>query len=110
MFVAVRAIAPVAANAAEERRDDVADALRDQLGVGVVPRAGHAVGDDRAEQRLDRAEHRDRERRAGISSRRSVEARAERLRRRARAASTASAKRGGSARDAARDAAVRRRT
>ena len=34
-------------DAAEERRDEVADAEREQLGVGIVPRAGHAVGDHR---------------------------------------------------------------
>ena len=49
---------------AEQRRDDVRDALTDQLLIGVVPRARHAVRDHRRQQRLDRAEHRDRERRA----------------------------------------------
>ena len=63
-LVAVRAIAPGGRDAAEQRRRDVGDALRDQLHVGAVPPADHAVGDDRGEQRLDRAEQRDRERRA----------------------------------------------
>ena len=49
--------------AAEQRRDDVRDALPDQLLIGVVTRARHAVGDHGRQQRLDRAEHRDRERR-----------------------------------------------
>ena len=49
--------------AAEQRRDDVGDALPDQLLIGVVARARHAVGDDGRQQRLDRAEHRDGERR-----------------------------------------------
>ena len=61
MLVAVRASAPVAAMPPKNGRDDVADAERDELRVGIVLGAGHAVGDDRGEQRLDRAEHRDRE-------------------------------------------------
>ena len=49
--------------AAEQRRHNVRDALPDQFLVRVVARARHAVGDDRGQQRLDRAQHRDRERR-----------------------------------------------
>ena len=49
--------------AAKQRRDDVGDALREQLGVGVVPIAAHAIGDHGRQQRLDRAEHRHRHRR-----------------------------------------------
>ena len=45
--------------AAEHRRDDVGDALGDELDVRIVPIAAHAIGDDRRHQRLDRAEHRD---------------------------------------------------
>ena len=41
----------------EERRGDVGDALRDQLDVGVVAVAGHAVRDDGGEQAFDRAKH-----------------------------------------------------
>ena len=48
---------------AEERADDIADAQRDQLGVWIVTPAAHAVGDNRRHERLDRSEHRDRERR-----------------------------------------------
>ena len=39
--------------------DDVGDAEREQLGVGIVPRARHAVGDDGRQQRLDAAQHGD---------------------------------------------------
>ena len=75
-------------DAAEERGDDVADAQREQLGVRIVPRARHAVGDHRREQRLDRAEHRDRERRGEqLAERRERSGRAGR--RRAPAASRA---------------------
>ena len=63
MLVAVRASAPVAAIPPKNGRDDVADAEADELRVRVVLGAGHAVGDDGREQRLDRAEHRDGERR-----------------------------------------------
>ena len=63
-FVAVRAIAPVAANPPKQRRGEVGDALTDQLLVRIVPRAGHAVRDDGRQQRFDRAEHGDREGRA----------------------------------------------
>ena len=50
-------------DAAEQRRDQIADALTEQFGVGIVLAAGHAVGDHRAEQRFDGAEHGDGERR-----------------------------------------------
>ena len=63
MFVAVRASAPVAAMPPKNGHTMLRDAERDQLGVRIVLGAGHAVGDDRGQQRLDRAEHRDRERR-----------------------------------------------
>ena len=49
---------------AEDRRHDVGDALRDELDVRVVPVAAHAIGDDGRHQRLDGAEHGDRQRRA----------------------------------------------
>ena len=48
---------------AEQRGQDVGDALPDQLLVRIMPGARHAVGDDRGQQRLDGAEQRDRERR-----------------------------------------------
>ena len=48
--------------AAEDRRQHVREALPDQLLVRVMARARHAVGDDGRQQRLDRAEQRDRER------------------------------------------------
>ena len=57
---------------AEQRRGDVGDALRDQLDVRVVPVAAHPVGDHRRHQRLDRAEHRDREGRRRAAPRISV--------------------------------------
>ena len=41
--------------AAEQRRDDVGRALADEFLVGIVTRAGHAVGDHGGEQRLDGA-------------------------------------------------------
>ena len=47
------------ADAAEQRRADIGEALRHQLAVGAVAAAGHAVGDDRREQRFDRAEQRE---------------------------------------------------
>ena len=50
-------------DAAEERRRDVGDALRDELDVGLVAAADHAVGDDGGEQRLDGGEQGDRDRR-----------------------------------------------
>ena len=49
------------ADAAEQRRRDVRDALRDQLAIRAVAPAGHAVGHDGREQRLDRAEQRERD-------------------------------------------------
>ena len=63
MLVAVRAIAPGGRDAAEERRDDVGDALRHQLLVGIVAVVDLRVGDARGQQRLDRAEQGDRDRR-----------------------------------------------
>ena len=60
-LVAVRAMRAGRGNAAEERATQVGDALRHQLHVRAVPAADHAVGNDGGEQRLDRAEHRDRE-------------------------------------------------
>ena len=45
-------------NAAEERRGDVGDSLRDQFDVGVVTVAGHAVGDDRGEHAFKRGQQR----------------------------------------------------
>ena len=47
------------ADAAEERRGDIGEALRHQLAVRAVPPSGHAVGDDGREQRFDRAEQRE---------------------------------------------------
>ena len=48
-------------NAAEERRANVGDSLRDQLHVGVVVIAAHAVGDHGGEQAFNGGEQRDRE-------------------------------------------------
>ena len=62
-FVAVRAMAPVTGMPPTSGDDQVGDALRQQLGVRVVPVAGHRVGDDRREQALDGGQERDRERR-----------------------------------------------
>ncbi|MPN60503.1 hypothetical protein SDC9_208231 [bioreactor metagenome] len=50
-------------HAAEERRDEVGNALRHQLLVRVVAVIDHAVGHARAQQRLDRAQQRQRDRR-----------------------------------------------
>ena len=47
------------ADAAEQRRADVGEALRHQFAVGAVPPAGHAVGDDGGQQRFDRAQQRE---------------------------------------------------
>ena len=63
MLVAVRAMAPVAAKPPAQRRQHVGDALPDQFLIGIVARSGHAIGDGRRQQRLDRAEQGDRERR-----------------------------------------------
>lgn len=52
-FAAVRAMAPVARNAAEEHRRDVADALGHQLVVGTVVGADHGVGHHAGQKRLD---------------------------------------------------------
>ena len=60
-LVAVRAMVPVTQKPPKSARADVGDALGDQLGVRAVPPAGHAVGDHRREQRLDRAEQREAE-------------------------------------------------
>ncbi len=49
-------------DAPEERGHDVSDPQRQQLGVGVVAGAGHAVGDHGRQQRLDSAQHGHRER------------------------------------------------
>ena len=50
-------------DAAEERADDVGDALRHEFLVGIVPVVNHAVGHHRAEQRFDRRQQRDGHRR-----------------------------------------------
>jgi hypothetical protein len=68
MFVAVRAMAPVAGSPPKIGGRDVGDSLRDQLDVRVVAVAGHPVGDDGRHQRLDGAQHRDRERRPARAS------------------------------------------
>ena len=47
------------ADAAEQRRADVGDALRHQLAIGAVAAPGHAVGDHRRQQRFDGAEQRE---------------------------------------------------
>ena len=87
-------------NAAEERRDDVGDALRHQLLVGIVAVVDLRVGHARGQQRFDGAEQRDRDRRrdqvaqrrqrdrrasanAGSACGNAAEARADRLARRA---------------------------
>lgn len=44
---------------AKKGRDDVAQALPHQLGIGIVARARHAVGDHGAQQRFQRAQHGD---------------------------------------------------
>ena len=44
---------------AEERGDNVGDALRNQFHVGIVSVAAHAVGDDGGHQGFDGAEQRD---------------------------------------------------
>ena len=63
MLVAVRASAPVAGKPAKQRRHDVGHALREELGVGIVAIAAHAIGHHRRQQRFDRAEHGHRHRR-----------------------------------------------
>ena len=50
-------------NAAEERRDDIGDALRHELLVGVVAVVDLRIGDARGQQGLDRAQECDRDRR-----------------------------------------------
>ena len=59
MLVAVRAIAPGRCEPAENWREDVGRTLADQFLVGIVAGAGHAIGDDGSQQRLDRAEKSD---------------------------------------------------
>ena len=49
------------ADAAEQARGDVGDALGDELAVRAMPAARHAVGDDGRQQRLDGAEQRERD-------------------------------------------------
>ena len=63
MLVAVRAIAPVAGMPPKSGDAMLATPCADQLHVRAVAAADHAVGHHRREQRLDRAEQRDRERR-----------------------------------------------
>ena len=58
-LVAVRAIVPVTQMPPNSAEAMLADALRDQLAVGAVPAAGHAVGDHGREQALDAAEQRE---------------------------------------------------
>ena len=95
MLVAVRAMAPVAAMPPKNGREEVADAVRHQLGVGVVLGAGHAVGDDRRQQRLDGAEHGDGEGARAASSRMQLEGEHQRLAVGAGEASTGSSGSGG---------------
>ena len=45
-------------NAAEKRRSDVGDSLRDKLDVGIVTVAGHAVSDDSGEHAFKRGQQR----------------------------------------------------
>ena len=47
------------ADAAKQRRHDIGDALGDQFAVGAMAAAGHAIGDDGREQRLDGPEQRE---------------------------------------------------
>ena len=54
ILVAVRAMAPVAGNAAEQGRDNVGNALRDELDVGVVAVAASCRRQTTAENRLSR--------------------------------------------------------
>ena len=51
------------ADAAEQGRGDVGDALRHQFGIRAMTASGHAVGDDRRQQAFDTAQQRERERR-----------------------------------------------
>ena len=48
-------------DAADQRRDQVGHALRQELGAGVVPIAGHRIGDDRRQEAFDRREQRHRQ-------------------------------------------------
>ena len=61
-LVAVRAMVPVTQKPPNSAEPILANALRDQFAIGAMPAAGHAVGDDRREQRFDAAEQRERER------------------------------------------------
>ena len=45
-------------NAAEQRRSNIGDALRHKFHIGIVPVAGHAVGDHGGEQALERRQQR----------------------------------------------------
>ena len=63
MLVAVRAIAPVAGSPPNSGDTMLATPCANSSTFGVVPVAAHAIGDDRRQQRLDRAEHRHRQRR-----------------------------------------------
>ena len=63
MFVAVRASAPVAAMPPKNGATMLPMPSATSSAFGSCLVSGHAVGDDRGEQRLDRAEHRDGERR-----------------------------------------------
>ena len=56
MLVAVRAMAPVAGMPPNIGVDDVRDSLGDQLRVGIMLVAGHAVGNHGREQALDRSQ------------------------------------------------------
>ena len=59
MFVAVRAMAPVAGMPPKNGESDVGDPLRHQFHVGVVLVAAHPVGDHGRHQRLDGAQQGD---------------------------------------------------
>ena len=61
--MAVRAMAPVTGMPPTSGDSEIGHALRQQLGVRVVPVAGHRVGDDRRQQALDRRQQRHRQRR-----------------------------------------------
>ena len=58
--------------ATKQGRNDIGDALRHELDVGIVLVVAHAVGDDCGHQRLDGAEHRDGEGRREKLARRVV--------------------------------------
>ena len=48
-------------DAAKERGCQIGDALRDQLHIGIMPVAGHAVGHDGRQQAFHRRQQRDRQ-------------------------------------------------